>query len=260
MRDIEPKLAKLPISTPDGRIVSLDSVATLKVVSGQPQIARENLKRMDAVTARISGRDLGSTVGELRQILDRPGLLPPNIYYELGGLYQQQQIAFRGLTLVLAAAVALVYLLLLFIFESLLTAAVILIIPLLSLSAVFIALWLTGIDLNISALMGMTMIVGLVTEIAIFYFCEYETVADGRSLREALVLTGHNRARPILMSALAAILTLLPLGLALGAGTAMQQPLAVAIIAGLIVAMPLVLLVMPVLFAVARQFKDTIPA
>lgn len=71
------------------------------------------------------------------------------------------------------------------------------------------------------------------------------------------MLTGHNRARPILVSALAAILTLLPLALALGAGTAMQRPLAVAIIAGLIVAMPLVLLVMPVLFAMARQFKDT---
>lgn len=252
-RNIEQKLARLPISAPDGRIVTLDRVATLQTVSGQPQIARENLKRMTAVTARISGRDLGSTISDLHKVLGQPGLLPRGMYYELGGLYQQQQIAFRGLLIVLAAAIALVYLLLLFIFESFITATVILTIPLLCLSAVFLGLWVTGIELNISAMMGMTMIVGLVTEIAIFYFCEYESVPVGMSMHAALVLTGRNRARPIVMSALAAILTLLPLALALGTGTAMQQPLAIAIVAGLIVAIPLVLLVMPVLFAVTQR-------
>jgi CzcA family heavy metal efflux pump len=247
-RNIEHKVAALPISTADGRIVTLDRLASVETVSGQPQIARENLKRMNAVTARISGRDLGSTITDLQRVLHQQGLIPRGMYYELGGLYQQQQIAFRGLILVLAAASALVFLLLLFIFESFLVAAVILTIPLLSLSAVFLGLWLTGLELNISAMMGLTMIVGLVTEIAIFYFCEFESLPSDLPLRDALILTGRNRARPIVMSALAAILTLLPLAAALGAGTAMQQPLAVAIISGLIVAVPLVLLVMPVLF------------
>lgn len=254
-RDIQPKLAKLPIAAADGHLVTLDRVASLETVSGQPQITRENLKRMDAVTARISGRDLGSTIAELQRVLKQPGLLPRGMYYELGGLYQQQQIAFRGLMIVLASAIALVYLLLLFVFESFITAAVILAIPLLSLSAVFIGLWLTGIELNISAMMGMTMIVGLVTEIAIFYFSEYEEVSRNAEPRQALVLTGRNRGRPILMSALAAILTLLPLALALGSGASMQQPLAIAIIAGMIVAVPLVLLVMPALFFVTRRGK-----
>jgi CzcA family heavy metal efflux pump len=252
-RDMEQKLAKLPISAPDGRIVTLDRVASLQTVSGQPQIARENLKRMNAVTARISGRDLGSTIADLQQTLKQPGLLPAGMYYRLGGLYQQQQIAFHGLIIVLLAAIALVYLLLLFVFESFLTAAVILAMPLLSLPAVFLGLWITDIELNISAMMGLTMIVGLVTEIAIFYFCEFEALPADMPLHQKLLLTGHNRARPIVMSALAAILTLLPLALAFGAGTAMQQPLAVAIIAGLIVAVPLVLIVMPVLFAITTS-------
>jgi len=253
-RNIEPKVERLPVSAADGRIVTLDRLGSIEAVSGQPQIARENLKRMNAVTARISGRDLGSTVRDVRQVLQRPGLIPRGMYYELGGLYEQQRIAFRGLMMVLAAATALVYLLLLIVFESFLTAAVILAIPLLSLPAVFLGLWVMGIELNISAMMGLTMIVGLVTEIAIFYFCEYEAIAADVALHRALVMTGHNRARPIVMSALAAILTLLPLAAALGgAGTAMQQPLAVAIISGLIIAVPLVLLVMPVVFSTVTR-------
>jgi multidrug efflux pump subunit AcrB len=256
-RNIDREVAALPISTADGRMVTLDHVASLEPVRGQPQIARENLKRMNAVTARISGRDLGSTIDDLQQVLHRPGLIPRGMYFELGGLYQQQQAAFKGLLIVLTAAAALVFLLLLFIFESFLTALVIIAMPLLSLPAVFLGLWMTGIELNISAMMGLTMIVGLVTEIAIFYFCEYESIAPGTPLRHALLLTGHNRARPIVMSALAAILTLLPLALAFGTGTAMQQPLAIAIISGLIVAVPLVLLVMPVMFDVCRRIAGS---
>jgi multidrug efflux pump subunit AcrB len=100
----------------------------------------------------------------------------------------------------------------------------------------------------------MTMIIGIVTEVAIFYFSEYhELVAAGRNPREALVAAGRNRMRPIAMTTIAAILTLLPLAFALGQGSAMQQPLAVAIISGLIVQLPLVLLVMPSLFALFRR-------
>ena len=171
------------------------------------------------------------------------------MYYELGGLYKQQQIAFRGLAAVFAAAVGLVFLLLLFLYESFRVASVILAMPLLAVSAVFIGLWLSGIELNISAMMGMTMIVGIVTEVAIFYFSEYRDLrAAGTPAREALEQAGRNRMRPIAMTTFAAILTLLPLALAIGQGSAMQQPLAIAIISGLAVQLPLVLLVMPVLY------------
>jgi multidrug efflux pump subunit AcrB len=127
-------------------------------------------------------------------------------------------------------------------------------IPLLAVSAVFIGLWITGIELNISAMRGMTMIIGIVTEVAIFYFSEYRdlTVDRGHSV-EALVEAGNNRMRPIAMTTLAAILTLLPLALAIGQGSAMQQPLAIAIVSGLLVQLPLVLLVMPVLFHMLRS-------
>jgi multidrug efflux pump subunit AcrB len=98
-------------------------------------------------------------------------------------------------------------------------------------------------------MMGMTMIVGIVTEVAIFYFSEQEELAAGRTAtRRSLVTAGINRMRPIAMTTIAALLTLLPLALAIGQGSQMQQPLAIAIISGLVVQLPLVLIIMPALF------------
>ena len=249
------QVSALPIRAADGHLLPLSQIATLKVVQGQPEITRNNLKRMVAVTGRISGRSMGATVDDVKAMLAKPGLLPKGMYYQLGGLYQQQQEAFRGLTVVLLAAIALVFTLLLFLYESFRVALAILAMPLLAIGAVFIGLWVTGIELNISAMMGMTMIVGIVTEVAIFYFSELEDIATGLPLHEALLAAAQHRTRPILMSTLAAILTLSPLALAWGTGSQMQQPLAVAIIAGMVVQVPLVLLVMPVLYASLMRSK-----
>ncbi|MEO8742490.1 MAG: efflux RND transporter permease subunit, partial [Lysobacteraceae bacterium] len=250
------QLETLPIHDGNGNVFPLSRVATLHELRGQPEISRENLKRMVAVTARISGRDLGSTATDVKKVLDQPGALPNGIYYELGGLYQQQQQAFRGLTIVLIAAIALVFTLLLFLYESLAIALVVLVMPLLAICAVFTGLWLTGTELNISAMMGMTMIVGIVTEVAIFYFSEFTGMREVESRHAALLEAGHNRIRPILMSTIAAILTLAPLALAIGRGSQMQQPLAIAIIAGMMVQVPLVLLVMPALYALITRAND----
>ena len=247
------QVAALPIRAGDGHLLPLSRVATLQQVQGQPEITHDNLKRMDAVTGLISGRSLGATIVDIKKVLAQPGLLPKGMFVQLGGLYQQQQQAFRGLTIVMLAAIALVFTLLLFLYESFRVALAILAMPLLAIPAVFAGLWLTGIELNISAMMGMTMIVGIVTEVAIFYFSELEQAAAEAPLHDALHAAGQHRTRPILMSTLAAILTLLPLALALGEGSQMQQPLAVAIIAGLLVQVPLVLLVMPVLYSLLRR-------
>jgi len=254
------QLAALPISDAQGHVFPLSRVASLSQQRGQPEIGHENLKRMLAVTGRIEGRDMGSTMGDVKKLLDRRGELPAGMYYELGGLYQQQQIAFHDLTIVLLTAIALVFTLLLFLYESFRAAIVVMIQPLLAICGVFIGLWVTGTELDISSMMGMTMIVGIVTELSIFYFSELseiqaEAARSERSLtlREALLAAGHNRTRAILMSTIAAILTLSPLALAIGRGSQMQQPLAIAIIAGMFAAVPLVLVVMPVLYSLAMR-------
>ncbi|MBU6441790.1 MAG: efflux RND transporter permease subunit, partial [Betaproteobacteria bacterium] len=107
----------LPLRAPDGRVFRVGDVAKVSELTGQPEVIRENLKRMAAVTARISGRDLGSTVAAVKKIIGVPGFYPTGVYIRLGGLYKQQQIAFKGLLQVLAAAVLLVFLLLLFLYE-----------------------------------------------------------------------------------------------------------------------------------------------
>ncbi|MHB1035259.1 MAG: efflux RND transporter permease subunit [Pirellulales bacterium] len=259
-RDTVRGLEALRLRAPDGHLFPLTRVATVKTITGQPEITRDNLKRMVAVTGRISGRDMGSTIRSVKAILNRPGLLPKDVYYVLGGLYQQQQIAFRGLALVFVSSVVLVFVLLLFLYESFRVAIAMLLTTLLAVAAVFIGLWVTGTELNITAMMGMTMVIGIVTEVAIFYYSEYHDLpADANKGHERFVLAGVYRMRPIAMTTLAAILALLPLALGIGQGAAMQQPLAIAIISGLAVQLPLVLIALPSLLAIFGHGRTTSP-
>lgn len=250
-RGTEQALRKILLKAPDGHLFPLTRVATIHTITGQPHIMREDLKRMVAVTGRISGRDMGSTIKEIKRILAQPGVLPKGVYYELGGLYKQQQKAFKALMAVFIAAIGLVFLLLLFMYEDFAATLAIMTAPLLAVGMVFTGLWVTGMELNITAMMGMTMIVGIVTEVSIFYFSEYQELikkSPNSHPNEALIQAGINRMRPIAMTTLAAILSLIPLALALGQGSEMQQPLAIAIISGLMVQIPLVIIVMPVLY------------
>ena len=255
-------VAGLVLHAADGHAFPLGRVATIDSVTGQPEIGKENLKRMTAVTARISGRDLGSVMADVQAALAPQGVIPSSVTVEYGGLYAQQQIAFHGLLQVFGAAAALVFLLLLFMYESFAMAVAIMATSLLAVSAVFVGLWLTGIELNITAMMGMTMVIGIVTEVGIFFFSEQREVAEGLDHATSLVRAGQNRMRPIAMTTIAAILTLLPLAFALGQGSEMQQPLAIAIISGLVVQLPLVLVAMPALHALmtARRGRATAPA
>ena len=249
-RDSLRRVEALRLRAANGDLIPLSRIATLQLITGQPQITRYDLKPMVAVSARIQGRGFGGALADVRNVLARPGLLPPGVYYTLGGLYQQQQIAFRGLAMVFAAAAALVFLALLFMYERFRVALSIMSASLLAASAVFFGLWITGQTLNITALMGLTMILGIVTEVGVFYFSELQLLrGEGVAFREALIRAGENRLRPIAMTTLAAALALLPLALGIGQGSAMQQPLAIAIIAGLAVQMPLVLVLVPVLYA-----------
>ena len=256
-RSIEHDVGRVPVRAPDGHVFPLKRVATVSADIGQPQISREDLQRMVAVTARISGRDLGSTAAELKAALGKSGVIPNGLRWHLGGLYEQQQIAFRGLAIVIAAALFLVFLLLLLLYERFRVALAILLSTLAAVAAVLVGLWLTGTELNITAVMGMTMVVGIATEVGIFYVSEYvalpAAVEPTRAAeRERLVTAGSNRLRAIAMTTVAAILALLPLALSASQGSAMLQPLAVAIIAGLIAQPFCALFVLPGLLALLR--------
>jgi multidrug efflux pump subunit AcrB len=120
---------------------------------------------------------------------------------------------------------------------------------------VFIGLRWTGTELNLCSLMGMVMIVGNVTEVAIFYYSEYADFLKEGTVSQRLVAAGNYRMRAIMMTTVAAILALLPLAVNLGQGTGMLQPLAIAIITGLVVQLPLVLLFLPAFLRLLRVHR-----
>lgn len=246
MRRRAAQIGDLVLTAPDGRGIRVRQIAAVRIVAGQQQLTREDLAPFVAVTARLDGRDLGSAMKDVRGVVS--GLkLPASIRVDYGGLYAEQQKSFADLSLVFAAALLLTALLLTFMFERIAWTVAALSTVLLSAAFVLLGLWLTGIELNISALMGLTMVVGMVTELVIFYLAEIDPDRpdDISSLREA----GAKRLRPILMSAIIAILTLAPLALGISRGAGLQTPLATAIIFGLIAAVPLVLLFLPAMLA-----------
>jgi CzcA family heavy metal efflux pump len=256
-RDLVSSLADLPIKCADGHIVSLSQIATIDVLRGQTEVHRENFRRMVGLTGRVEGRDLGSAAKEAQRDLSARGVLPAGVSFRMGGLYAEQQQAFQGLAVVFAAALAIVMVLLLLIYENFRIVAAIMVMPMLAAGAVGLGLRLTGTELNIMALMGLTMVIGIVTEVAIFYFTEYDHLtAEGEAPDRALIDAGLNRLRPIAMTTIAAILALAPLAF----GHSLQKPLAVAIIAGLIAQGPLVLLAMPALFKLIGGARPDRPA
>lgn len=236
------QIENLPLIAPDGSAIRLAAVAEISVDSGQSQLTREDLAPFIAVTARLDGRDLGSAMTEVKSTVANLKL-PASIRVDYGGLYAEQQKSFADLAMVFAAALLLSALLMTLLFERASWTASAIATVLLTASAVIMGLWLTGIELDISALMGLTMVVGMVAELIIFFLAEIDKSqrVSAKMLHEA----GKKRLRPILMSALIAILTLSPLALGLSRGAGLQQPLATAIIFGLIAAVPLVLLFLP---------------
>ena len=254
--DLRQRVAQLQqfgLTAPDGHAVRLNQVADIRVAAGQMQLRREDLAPFVGVTARLEGRDLGSAMQDVHRIVAGLGL-PRSVRVEYGGLYAQQQKSFADLSLVFVAALLLAALLVTLLFDNMGWTLAAVSTVLLSAAAVLIGLWVTGVELNISALMGLTMVVGMVTELIIFYLAELDRSRppDAAQLREA----GTKRLRPILMSALIAILTLMPLALNIGRGAGLQQPLATAIVFGLTAAVPLILLFLPGMILVLQRRTD----
>ena len=245
-------LNALQVRAADGRTVSLGQIAQIGIAAGQRQITREDLAPFIPVTARLEGKDLGTGMKEVQQAVASLHL-PASIRVDYGGLYAQQKQSFADLTTVLIAALLLSTLLLTLLFERWAYTIAVIGTVLLSGTAVLFGLWLTGTELDISALMGLTMVIGMITELAIFYLAEL--VPGERIDAHSLLVAGKARLRPIVMSALIAILTLLPLALGIGRGSGLQRPLATAIISGLTVGAPLVLTMLPMLVLLLNRRK-----
>jgi multidrug efflux pump subunit AcrB len=248
------KVKALQVRSSSGQLFRLDQVADVDIDKGQAEIERENLRQMIAVTGRLEGSDLGTAIRQIQQQLVQDVKLPPGMTVEYGGLYQEQQSSFRELALALILAVLLVFITLLIEFRSYAHPIAIVTGAVLALSGVLLALFITGSTLNVVSLMGMIMIVGIVAKNGILMLdAVEENLASGDTLRQALLRSGRRRFRPVLMTSLAAMLGMLPLALAIGAGSELLQPLAIAVIGGLTMALGLSLIVTPTVYAMLRR-------
>ena len=231
-----------------GHTASLGSMTTVTQLPPQNEIRRENLQRLVVVSGRLEGTDLGTAVKRVQARVQAMHL-PPSVRVEYGGTYQEQQKSFGDLGRVLLMALVLVFGVLLTEFRNFAAPVAILTSSVLSISGVVGALLLTHTFFNVASFMGLIMVIGIVAKNGILLLDADERFrAEGAAARDAMLMAAQRRLRPILMTALAAVTGMLPLALALGAGSQMLQPLAIAVIGGLCISMVLSLLVTPAVY------------
>ena len=237
-----------------GKMATLGSLAAIQQLPPQNEILRENLQQMVAVTGRLEGSDLGSAIRRV-QLAVRNLHLPSSVRVTYGGTYQEQQKSFQELLRVLLLALVLVFGVLLAEFRNFSAPAAILVSSVLSTAGVIFALLITRTTFNVASFMGLIMVIGIVAKNGILLLdADQRFRATGLSSHDAMLAAARRRLRPIVMTALAAMTGMLPLALALGAGSQMLQPLAIAVIGGLLISMALSLIVTPaVYYLLARE-------
>jgi len=238
-------IKKLQIASPDGRLKPISELADVQISEGDAEIQRENLQSMGVVSARLENRDLGSTMKEIKRKISSEIRLPQGYHIEYGGSYAQQQQSFTELLMILIASSLLVFGTILFLFKDVKVALAILMISVLGISGSYIALFLTHTPLNVGSYTGLIMIVGIIGENSIFTFLQFRENLRLQSVDESVEYAISTRLRPKLMTALGAIIALMPLALGIGTGAKLHQPLAIAVIGGFLIAIPLLLIVLP---------------
>ncbi|MBB6498416.1 efflux RND transporter permease subunit [Pedobacter cryoconitis] len=242
---------KLQLFLPGGGVVPIEHLAEVKIKAGDAEIKRENLQSIGVVTSRLESRDLGSVMADIQKNVKSQINLPAGYHIEYGGAYAEQQQSFKELLTILITSSMLVFSVILFLFKDFRIAFIILIISLLGISGSYLGLYLTHTPLNVGSYTGLIMIVGIIGENAIFTFLQFKESLLDKTVDEAIVYSISTRLRPKLMTALGAIIALMPLALGIGAGAQMHQPLAIAVIGGFIIALPLLLIVLP---SMVRKF------
>jgi CzcA family heavy metal efflux pump len=244
------------INSATGKIATLGSVATVQQLPPQNEIRRENLQRQVNVTAKLEGTDLGGAIARVKAAVDKLHL-PANIRLQYGGTYEEQQKSFHELFQVLLLSLALVFAVLLAEFRDFSAPVAILTSSILSVTGVIAALLVTGTTFNVASFMGVIMVIGIVAKNGILLIdADQRYRAEGMSPYDAMVNASRRRLRPIMMTAMAAVTGMLPLALALGAGSQMLQPLAIAVIGGIAISMVLSLIMTPTLYFLLTRYSS----
>ena len=244
------QIAAARIDTPSGAQVPLATLADVRNDRGPNTVSRENVQRKIVIQSNVSGRDVGSVVGEIRErVADRVDL-PEGYYLEYGGQFESAGEATRTIGLLSLVSLAAIFLLLFMEFESTRQALLVMLnLPLALVGGVF-AVLLTGGVLNIATLVGFITLFGIAVRNGILLVSRYHhLLAEGETVEEAVRRGSMERLNPVLMTALAAGLALIPLAIAGGdPGHEIQSPLAIVVLGGLLSAVALNMVVVPALY------------
>ncbi|MFI7078046.1 efflux RND transporter permease subunit [Micromonospora sp. NPDC049903] len=238
--------------------VKLDDIAEVTETTGPQQVRRIDGERSVSVTGTVTGSDLGAISSELQRELDAIDV--PGATLTIGGVSTEQRDTFADLGLAVLAAIAIVFLIMMATFRSVVQALILLVsIPFAATGAVALLL-ATGTALSVPALIGVLMLVGIVVTNAIVLLdLVNQYRAQGMGVREAVVEGGRHRLRPILMTAIATIFALTPMAFGLtGEGGFISRPLAIVVIGGLLSSTLLTLILVPTLYAMVEDTKASV--
>ncbi len=246
-------LKKVLVDTPDGLHIPLEQVAAFKETGGSMNISRENGTRLSAISIFIKGRDMGSVVADMQERIAKISL-PQGWFVTWSGEFENQQRAMKRLAFIVPISTFLIFVLLFDAFKSVKSALLILVnVPLGLIGGIF-ALLLSGIPLSVSAAIGFIALFGqavLNGVVMVSYFNQLQD--EGLKPYDAVLQGAATRLRTVLMTALLAMLGLLPMALSHGIGSETQRPLAIVIIGGLVSATLLTLVVLPTLYLVIER-------
>ena len=247
-------IGRILIDTPRGMRIPLEDVAALHVRGGSMNIAHESGKRLASIGVFLRGRDMGSAVEEMQRKVRENVQLPTGYFLQWGGEFENQQRAMARLRVIVPLSIFLIFLLLFNAFGSVKSAALILSNIPLALVGGILALLLTGIPLSVSAAIGFIALFGQAVLNGVVIVSHFNTLrAQGMKAKEAAIEGSLVRFRTVFMTALLAMLGLLPMALSHGLGSEVQKPLAIVIIGGLVSATFLTLVALPALYTLIER-------
>ncbi len=256
------KLRSLEVRTPQGEYVRLDQLAEIRQVRGPILINRENARRRAVVMSNVEGRDLGGFVKDAEAAVHAGLPLPDGYHLEWGGQYENQRRAQQRLLIVFPISLLIIAALLYATFRNARQMLLILLIVPFALVGGIAALWLRGINLNLSACVGFISLFGIAVLNGVVMVSHINSLREaGKETADAIREGASDRLRPVLITALVASLGFIPMALATSRGAEVQRPLATVVIGGLITATLLTLYILPLLYPkfLARSARQAEP-
>jgi cobalt-zinc-cadmium resistance protein CzcA len=243
------KFGELLISAPGGARIPLRQLARILTEEGPAQISRDNGSRRIVVECNVSDRDMGSFVADAQKAVEAKVKLPPGYYLTWGGQFENQQRAMARFAVIVPICLALIFILLFFTFGSVGQSFLIMLNVPFALIGGIVALFLRGMPLSVTAAIGFVALFGVAVLNGIVMVSYFNKLRDeGLNLDEAILKGAVVRLRPVLMTAMVAMLGFIPMALSQGVGAEMQRSRATVIIGGLVTSTLLTLVVLPTLY------------